>query len=186
MIARKLTILENALSYFTVRFICKLTARQDRSQYNEQITRSVKFTLFSNKTRSTRLKNFNKRSFTIMKGWNCERLLRNICFFYCCGFVALSVRTCVAGANRVEGTMSWCLETNEILASKRDIAKGQTRALWDHHLDSSEFFYLFVFFVLFALPNSIRVIQPLNVFKNRLKTFFFRRSFLLVIFLSNR
>ena len=34
---------------FMVWFICKLTARQDRSQYNEQIT------LFSNKTCSTRL-----------------------------------------------------------------------------------------------------------------------------------
>ena len=50
-----------------------------------------------------------------------------------CIFVAL----CVAGANKVEGTMSWCLGTNEILASKHDIAKGQTRALWDRHLDSS-------------------------------------------------
>ena len=52
-----------------------------------------------------------------------------ISVFYCCGFVALSVRMCVAGANRVEGTMSCCLETNEILASKQDIAKSQTRAL---------------------------------------------------------
>ena len=30
---------------------------------------------------------------------------------------------------------NWCLGTNEILASKHDIAKGQTRVLWDHHLD---------------------------------------------------
>ena len=48
-------ILENALWYFTVWFIWKLTACQDRSQYIEQITRYVKFTLFSNKTDSTRL-----------------------------------------------------------------------------------------------------------------------------------
>ena len=41
---------------------------------------------------------------------------------YLCGFVALSVRVCVAGANKVGGTMSWCLGTNEILASKHDIA----------------------------------------------------------------
>ena len=34
-------------------------------------------------------------------------------------FVALSVWMCVAGANKVEGTM---LRTNEILASKHDIA----------------------------------------------------------------
>ena len=30
--------------------------------------------------------------------------------------------------------------TNEILASNYDIAKGQTRALWDPHLGSSQFF----------------------------------------------
>ena len=49
-----------------------------------------------------------------------------------CIFVALYVRMFVAGANKVEGTMSWCLETNEILASiKHGIAKGQARALWD-------------------------------------------------------
>ena len=38
-----------------------------------------------------------------------------------CGFVCLAVR-CVAGANKVEGTMSLCSGTNEILASKHDIA----------------------------------------------------------------
>ena len=38
------------------------------------------------------------------------------------GFVALSVRMCVAGANKVEGSMSLCLGTNEILTSKHDIA----------------------------------------------------------------
>ena len=32
-----------------------LTARKERSQYNKQITRFVKFTLFSNKTHSTQL-----------------------------------------------------------------------------------------------------------------------------------
>ena len=34
-----------------------------------------------------------------------------------CIFVALYVRIFIAGANKVEGTKSWCLETNEILAS---------------------------------------------------------------------
>ena len=29
---------------------------------------------------------------------------------------------CVAGANNVEGTMSWLLQTNEFLGSKHDIA----------------------------------------------------------------
>ena len=36
-------ILENAPWHCTVRFICKLTARQDRSLYNEQITGFVNF-----------------------------------------------------------------------------------------------------------------------------------------------
>ena len=42
-----------------------------------------------------------------------------------CISVALWVcvfRISVAGANKVEDTMSWCLRTNEILASKHDIA----------------------------------------------------------------
>ena len=51
------TILENAPLYFTVRLICKLTARQNRSMTNRlpldyQI---CKITLFSNRTRSRRL-----------------------------------------------------------------------------------------------------------------------------------
>ena len=51
------TILENAPLYYTVRLICKLTARQKRSMTNRlpldyQI---CKITLFSNKTRSRRL-----------------------------------------------------------------------------------------------------------------------------------
>ena len=43
---------------------------------------------------------------------------------------ALYVRMFVARANKVEGTISWCLGTNEILhLFKHDIAKGRTRAL---------------------------------------------------------
>ena len=61
---------------------------------------------------------------------------------YVCGFVALCVRMSIAGANEVEGTMSWCLGTIEILASKHDIAQGQTRVLWDRHLDCSQFLHL--------------------------------------------
>ena len=38
---------------------------------------------------------------------------------YLCGFVALYVRMFVAGANKVEDTMSWCVGTNAILASNR-------------------------------------------------------------------
>ena len=36
---------------------------------------------------------------------------------YLCGFVAWCVRISVAGANKVEGTMGWCVGTNEILSS---------------------------------------------------------------------
>ena len=54
-----------------------------------------------------------------------------------CILVALYVRMSVVGANKVEGTMSWCVGTNEILASKHDICLSQTRALWDRHFDSS-------------------------------------------------
>ena len=43
------------------------------------------------------------------------------------GFVALCVQMSVAWANKVKGTMSLLLGTNEILASKHDIPKGQTR-----------------------------------------------------------
>ena len=46
----------------------------------------------------------------------------SVCNFVAFCVVALSVRMCVAGANKVEGTMSWFLGTNEILASKHDIA----------------------------------------------------------------
>ena len=45
------------------------------------------------------------------------------------GFAALCARMSVAGTNKAEGTMPLMLGTNEILALKPDIAKGQTRAL---------------------------------------------------------
>ena len=51
--------------------------------------------------------------------------------------MALSVWMCVAGADKVEGTMSIFLGTYKILASKYNLVKGQTRALGDRHLDSS-------------------------------------------------
>ena len=41
---------------------------------------------------------------------------------YLRGFVGLCVRISFAGANKVECTMGWLLGTNEILASKHDIA----------------------------------------------------------------
>ena len=40
-----------------------------------------------------------------------------------CIFVALYVRMSVAGANKAEGTMSWCVWTNEILASNMTLFK---------------------------------------------------------------
>ena len=44
----------------------------------------------------------------------------SVCIFvvlWLCGFVTLYVGMFVARANKVDGTMSWCLGTNEILAS---------------------------------------------------------------------
>ena len=73
--------------------------------------------------------------------------LKNSSYVSClsvCIFMALCVGISVAGANKVEGTMNWCLGTNEILASKHDLAKGQTRELWDHHFDPSQFFLSFI------------------------------------------
>ena len=82
---------------------------------------------------------------------------------YPCGFVALSVGMSVAWANKVKGTISWCLGTNEILASNHDIAKGQTRTLWDRHLDSSQFFRLLLRLKVFwSISFKIFIIQTLS------------------------
>ena len=80
-----------------------------------------------------------------------------------CIFVALYVRIFVAEVDKVEGTMSWCLGTNEILASiKHGIAKGRTRALWDRHLDSSQFFRLLLRLQVFGnIILNIFMIQTL-------------------------
>ena len=43
--------------------------------------------------------------------------------------LALCARMSVAGTSKVEGTISGCLGTNEILASKHDFAYAQTTAL---------------------------------------------------------
>ena len=80
---------------------------------------------------------------------------------YLCGFVSLYVRMFAERANKVEGTMSWCLGTNEILASY-DFAKGRTRALWDRHLDSSQFFRLLLRLQVFGnIILNIFMIQML-------------------------
>ena len=52
------TILKNAPWYFTVRLVCKLTARQNRSITNRLPLdcQTCKITLFSNRTRSRRLR----------------------------------------------------------------------------------------------------------------------------------
>ena len=43
------------------------------------------------------------------------------------------------------------LGTNEMLASKQDITKGQTKALWDHPLDSSQFVRLLLGLKVFII-----------------------------------
>ena len=62
-----------------------------------------------------------------------------------CIFVAVCVMMSVAGANKAESTMILMLGTNEILRLNHDIAKSQTRALWDCHLGSSQLLF-FVFY----------------------------------------
>ena len=80
-----------------------------------------------------------------------------------CIFVVLYLQMFVEKANNVEGTMSWCLGTNEILASiKHGIAKGRTRAIWDRHLDSSQFFRLLLRLQVFrSITLNIFMIQTL-------------------------
>ena len=97
---------------------------------------------------------------------------------YVCGFVALYVRMFVAGVNKFEGTMSWCLRTNEILAAiKHGTAKGQTRALWDRHLDSSQFFRLLLRLPVFkSITLNIFMIQTLCVLIQLFKVRFRPRS----------
>ena len=83
----------------------------------------------------------------------CERMY--LCILYLWIFVAR--------VDKVEGTMTWCLGTNEILASiKHRIAKGRTRALWDRHLDSSHFFRLLLRLQVFGrITLNIFMIQTL-------------------------
>ena len=54
---------------------------------------------------------------------------------------------CVAGANKVEGTISWLLGTNEILASTHDIA---TLKVTQGHFETA-------ILVLHNLPSFITV-----------------------------
>ena len=71
---------------------------------------------------------------------------------YLRGFVALCIQISVAGANKVEGTMSCCVGTNEILASKmrdeRFLTFTRLKVKQGHfensHLDSSLFFRLLI------------------------------------------
>ena len=70
-----------------------------------------------------------------------------------CIFVSLYIWMFVARANKVEGTISWCLATN---------AKGWTRALWDRPLDSSQFFRLLLRLLVFGnIILNIFMIQTL-------------------------
>ena len=71
-----------------------------------------------------------------------EKLIRSPYRAYVCLWLCVFGSMSIAGANEFEGTVSWCLGTIEILASKHDIAQGQTRVLWDRHLDCSQFLHL--------------------------------------------
>ena len=73
------TILENAPWNLTVRFICKLTARQhDRQRTDYQIWKKL---LSSLKHAPRDCKSVIKRSSTIKESSNSKRLLRNFLFF---------------------------------------------------------------------------------------------------------
>ena len=74
--------------------------------------------------------------------WKCSFIFQWSERLYLCGFVCLYVFC------RMMGQWGWRYYelmpgTNEILASKHDIVTGQTRALWDRHLCSWQFFRLF-------------------------------------------
>ena len=56
---------------------------------------------------------------------------------------------CVAGANKVEGTISWLLGTNEILASTHDIAALKVTHVQGH--------FETAILVLHNLPSFITV-----------------------------
>ena len=92
-----------------------------------------------------------------------------------CIIVALYVRMFVTRANKVEGTMSWCLGTNEIVPFiKHSIAKGRTRVLWDRHLDSSQFFCLLLRLRVFrSIRLSIFMIQTLCTVMQLFKVSYF-------------
>ena len=93
----------------------------------------------------------------------CERMY--LCILY--------LRIFVARVGKVEGTMSWCLGTNEILASiKHRIAKGRTRALWDRHLNSSQFFRLLLRLQVFR-SITIMIIQTLCTVMRLFKVSYF-------------
>ena len=87
----------------------------------------------------------------------------------------LYLRTFVARVDKVEGTMSWYLGTNEILASiKHRIAEGRTRALWDRHLDSSHFFRLLSRLQLFrSITINFFMIQTLCTVMRLFKVSYF-------------
>ena len=69
----------------------------------------------------------------------------------------------VAGANKVEGTMSWCVGTNEILASNMTALKSQARALWERHLDLRNFFVFYYGWKCLEAQNwNIFMIQTLS------------------------
>ena len=83
-----------------------------------------------------------------------------------CIFVALWL--CMFGCLlqepiRLKVLWVWCLGTNEILASiKLGIAKGRTGAIWDRHLNSSQFFCLLLRLQVFrSITLNIFMIQTL-------------------------
>ena len=69
--------------------------------------------------------------------------------------------------------------TNEMLASKQDIAKCQTKALWDHRVDSSQFvclllgLYVFIIIIRSETFTYILMIQTLSAVMQLFKGSYF-------------
>ena len=76
-----------------------------------------------------------------------------------CIFMALWLRMFVAGANKVEGTMSWCLGTNQILASIKHMVLPKVK---QGHFETT----MLILHIIFHLLLRVQVFGSitLNIF----------------------
>ena len=62
-------------------------------------------------------RDYNRNEYVLFRYWAILKKKTYVSGLGVCILVALYVWMFVAGANKVEGTMSWCIRTNQILAS---------------------------------------------------------------------